>query len=305
MMKILAFLGKVLGAYKEHGKGETYFVCPFCHHNRPKFAINLHSLKWHCWHCNKRGNSLVVLCKQLDLSREQIAELKRLLSADDARKYAQFDEFTATELSLPEEFTPLWKPKPNLSYRHALSYILKRGISVSEIIRYNIGYCTTGPYAGRVIVPSYDANDVLNYFVARAYYGNTGLKYKNPPVSKNVIVFDQLINWELPIILCEGVFDAMAIKYNAIPLLGKHLPPNLLTKMIEKQTSTVFIMLDADAQEQATELTERFDQLGLDARNVVLPRKDAGDSSLVEIWDAINHSHVYSFKDLITQKLEH
>jgi len=305
MLKILAFLKKILGDYTEHSKGETYFVCPFCHNRKRKFAINLRSMKWQCWHCSERGKSLVTLARKLDLTREQITELKTLLSADDAKKYAQHNEYTSTELALPSEFSPLWKPLTTLSYRHALAYILKRGISVPEIIRYNIGYCAMGPYAGRIIVPSYNEQNVLNYFVARSYYGNNSLKYKNPPVSKDVVVFDQLVNWEMgSVILCEGVFDAMAIKWNAIPLLGKHLPPALLTKMIEKHTQSVAIMLDADAQGPATKLAEKLVGLGLDVHNVVLGSKDAGDSLLPEIWGAISNSSTHSFKDFITQKLE-
>ena len=38
-------------------------------------------------------------------------------------------------------------------------------------------------------------------------------KYKNPPVSKNVTIFENHINWKKPITLCEGVFD-VSIKRN-------------------------------------------------------------------------------------------
>ena len=37
-------------------------------------------------------------------------------------------------------------------------------------------------------------------------------KYKNPDVSRDIIPFELFINWDLPIILCEGLFDAIAIK---------------------------------------------------------------------------------------------
>jgi len=303
-MTILPFLTEILGEYKEHAKGETYFVCPFCHHPKPKFAINANTLKWHCWHCNERGNSVVSLANKLKLSNKKIIELKKLLSSDDLTRH-EIVERPEELLELPNEFSPLWKPNKTLSYRHALSYILNRGISVPEIIRYNIGYCATGPYAGRVVVPSYDSDNDLNYFVARAYYGNTSLKYKNPPTSKNVIVFDRLINWQLPIILVEGVFDAIAVKYNAIPLLGKHVPPVLLTKIIESQTPEVFVMLDADAQTSALELTRKFDYLGIESKNVVPTHKDAGESTMHEIWESIRSSRPYSMHDLIVQKLSH
>ncbi len=40
-----------------------------------------------------------------------------------------------------------------------------------DIIKYNIGFCNEGPYGGRVIIPSYDDNGKLNYFIARDYKG--------------------------------------------------------------------------------------------------------------------------------------
>ena len=49
-------------------------------------------------------------------------------------------------------------------------------------------------------------NGKLNYFVGRDFYAST-LKYKNPPIPKDVIGFDLYVNWSLPIILVEGVFD--------------------------------------------------------------------------------------------------
>ncbi len=37
------------------------------------------------------------------------------------------------------------------------------------------------------------------------------------------IPFEIFINWNSPIIRCEGMFDAISIKRNAIPLLGKNI----------------------------------------------------------------------------------
>lgn len=61
------------------------------------------------------------------------------------------------------------------------------------------------------------------------------MKYKNPPAPKDTVIFDLYINWNMPVILCEGVFDAIAIKRNAIPLLGKTVQDALLQKN-DKQT---------------------------------------------------------------------
>ena len=47
------------------------------------------------------------------------------------------------------------------------------------------------------------------------------MKYRNSTTSKDIIGFDLFINWDEPIILCEGVFDQMAFKKTLIPLLVK------------------------------------------------------------------------------------
>ena len=40
------------------------------------------------------------------------------------------------------------------------------------ISKYSIGYTTEGPYRGRIIVPSFDKNEEINYFVSRSYVGH-------------------------------------------------------------------------------------------------------------------------------------
>ena len=74
------------------------------------------------------------------------------------------------------------------------------GLPTIDFIKYSIGYCTSGEYGGRVIIPSYSESNQLNYFIARSYDGNF-YKYRNPEVSKDVIFFENLINWNAPIIL--------------------------------------------------------------------------------------------------------
>ena len=46
-------------------------------------------------------------------------------------------------------------------------------------------------YDNRIIIPSYDSDGKLNYFVGRDI-DNSKLKYKNPPVSKDVIDLNYL-----------------------------------------------------------------------------------------------------------------
>ena len=82
--------------------------------------------------------------------------------------------------------------------------MLKRGLRPEDIVKYNIGYCETGEYEDKIIIPSYDERGRLNFFVGRSFY-QSKFKHKNPKVSKNIVGFDLLINWDIPLVLCEGI----------------------------------------------------------------------------------------------------
>jgi DNA primase len=102
-----------------------------------------------------------------------------------------------------------------------------------------------------VVIPSYNSNGKLNYFTARSFEKDPYIKYRNPEASRDIIPFELFINWDLPIILCEGPFDAMAIKRNVIPLFGKNIQPALMKKIVESKVEKIYIALDDDAMEQA------------------------------------------------------
>ena len=56
-----------------------------------------------------------------------------------------------------------------------------------------------------------------------------------------------MINWNVPIVLCEGAFDAISIKRNAIPLFGKNISKKLMQKLVTSEVKKVYLALDKDA----------------------------------------------------------
>ena len=300
-MNLISLLSQILGDYKEFGKGEVYFTCPFCHNHKRKFAVNVLKNAFHCWHCGAKGRSLITLFKRLDVSPSQLKELRSLLSDDQINNYIEED--TNTELYLPPGFKPLWIPSKSIHYINAIKYLKNRGITGYDIIRYQMGYTMDGPYASRIIIPSYDSNNKLNYFLARSFY-ESGLKYKNPPVSKNVIVFENQINWKMPLVLCEGVFDAIAIRRNAIPLLGKFVPRKLLKMMIKNKVKEVFVALDDDAITEAREIEQNLSQYGIDVKLVNLDKKDPSELGFKDTWECISNASRSTFKDYIGGRLQ-
>ena len=128
-----------------------------------------------------------------------------------------------------------------------------------------------------IIIPSYDKNGKLNYFTSRSFEKDAYIKYRNPDCSRDIIPFELFINWDSPLILCEGPFDAIAIKRNAIPLLGKNIQTNLLKRIAESTVKKIYVALDTDALKQSLKHCEYFINQGKEVYLVELEGKDPSE----------------------------
>jgi len=158
-------------------------------------------------------------------------------------------------------------------------------------------------YSRRVIIPSYDLNGQLNYFISRSYYTEEKMKYKHPPISKNIIAFESQINWNEPIILCEGVFDAITIKRNAIPLLGKFPSKQLVEKIFMSGVSDIVISLDNDAINEALKAAEYFRKQGINVKMMYLRDKDASDMGYEKFYEELTKTKEFSSEELLLNKI--
>ncbi len=301
-MEVVSLLDKVLKSRGQSLKKSNEYMwwSPFTQHHKPKLQINIHTGKWHCWVSNQGGHNLFQLFKKVGATRKDFRELSKLLG--ETTFYNTKNEPGNLDIKLPDEFKSLSEPHISIIKDHAMLFLKKRGITEQDIIRYNLGYCSEGPYNNRIIIPSYDSNGKLNYFVGRDFYSST-LKYKNPPIPKDVIGFDLYVNWSLPIILVEGVFDAMSVKSNSIPLFGKSILPRLYQKIVEKKVKDIFIVLDSDAFDDAIQMTEKFVNEGINVNFVKLDGQDPNDLGYKKMITKINNSLPMDFKQIMEMKL--
>ena len=302
MNKIVNLLNRVLNSSgrKLKKQNEYMYWSPFVSHHKPKLQINIQTQKWHCWVSNVGGRTLFQLLKKVGASKQHFDELRGLV--DDKYYVNTRTQEAKTPLSLPPEFKSLSNGGDSIVKRHALNYLYKRGIDDSDILKYNIGYCDEGLYSNRIIIPSYDADGKLNFFVGRDFY-NSKMKYRNSPTTKNIIGFDLFINWDEPIILCEGVFDAMAFKRNAIPLFGKNVMSNLQKKIIETKVKVIYLALDNDALEDTIKISEYFINNGIDVRMMKFKEKDPSEIGFESLLYLINKTTKTKFSDLMRLKL--
>jgi DNA primase len=302
-LQIITILDSTLGVGSSLKGNEQAHHCPFCNHHKKKLQINLDTQRWHCWVCDSKGRSIYSLLRKLNVDIRDLNKVKDVYG--DEPEYDSKEEFVA-KLQLPKEFKQLYfKPTGsfNPSYNQAIHYLSKRGIAKADIVKHNIGYCEDGLYGGRVIIPSYDDGGELNYFVARSFYEDEPYKYKNPPISRDVIVFENQINWNEPITLVEGVFDSFSVKRNVIPLLGKFLLSKLKNKIMERGVKEVTIMLDSDAVADSTKHTEWFINNGIKVRNIIPTDKDAGEMGFKKVNELLKDAKETGWDDLVLSKL--
>ena len=302
-IELIQLIDKVLNSKGQSlSKANEYmWWSPFITHHKPKLQVNIQTGKWHCWVSNQGGHNLYQLFKKVGAGYQDFKLLNQLLG--ETTFYQKDTDKKSEVIQLPQEMKSLSDKKDkSIIKEHALRFLRKRGITSEDIKRYNLGYCSEGVYQNRIIIPSYDSIGKLNYFVGRDFYAST-LKYKNPPIPKDVIGFDLYVNWSLPIILVEGVFDAMSIKNNSIPLFGKTILPKLYGKIVENKVKDIFIILDSDAFDDAIQITEKFVNEGISVNFVKLDGKDPNDLGYKQMITQIDNSLPMDFKQIMEMKL--
>jgi DNA primase len=154
-----------------------------------------------------------------------------------------------------------------------------------------------------VIIPSYGEYGNLNYFTGRSFEKEPYVKYRNPSWSRDIVPFELFINWDLPIILCEGPFDAIAIKRNAIPLLGKNIQRSLMKKIVSSNVEKIYLALDTDALNRALEFAETFLDSGKRVYLVELQDKDPSEMGFENFTKLVQNAQSLNYENLFEKKL--
>jgi len=303
---LVYLIDSVLGKGKSTSKGNKAYHCPSCNHHKLKLEINLdetspHFQFYQCWVCGFKGKKLTSLFKKLEVDFDKVNQLKLLVKSSPKDKVQIVDN---KKVKLPDEFISLVNPPKNISTKHALHYLKNRNITKEDIIKYNIGYCEFGKFANMIIIPSYDEKGNLNYFTARNFDKNSSIKYRNPDVSRDIIGLELFINWNTPIILCEGMFDAIAIKRNVIPLLGKTIQNSLMKKIVNSTVQKIYIALDKDAIKQALSFCEELINEGKEVYLVDINDKDPSDMGFEKFTNLIQNTLPLTFSNLFEKKLQ-
>lgn len=179
-------------------------------------------------------------------------------------------------------------------------YLKRRGVDESQGWFFKIGVSDDPAFIGRVVIPSFDAEGMLNFYTARTLTNKQYGKYLNASVNKTEIIFNEInINWQKELTVTEGPFDLLRCNENATCILGSELNEHhfLFQSIIEHGTPVV-LALDDDKQERQEKIAELLTSYNIHVRILDLGHHsdvgemsgDAFDSALAEarVWDRFN-----------------
>jgi hypothetical protein len=107
----------------------------------------------------------------------------------------------------------------------------------------------------------------------------------------------------MPIILCEGVYDAIAIRRNAIPLLGKFPSKKLVEKIFLESVKEIYIALDDDARDEAIKVADYFRKQGIKVKIVYLKEKDPSELGYDGFFNELKRSKEFTSDELLLNKI--
>jgi hypothetical protein len=291
---------RLLGQPNLEGK-EYIFFCPYCKYGKKKMSINFEKNKFKCWHCGRAGSSV----------RKIVYDFGSSSLIDEVNKFndisGEFQKYEKLKNSIVQQEKPVeleWNidyslvPLYDTDNKHVEYLKNKRKMSYYDFVYWKPYVSTNEQYWEYVFFPSFDSEFKLNYYIARDITGLRKEKYHTPKgISKDKIIFNEHnIDWNKPITLVEGIFDAISGGENFIPILGSTLDVNsrLYEKIVISECET-YLMLDGDALSKAKKIISNFMKFGIQIKLVKLPDSiDPGEMTRQEIMIAKQNYVVYN-----------
>jgi hypothetical protein len=220
-------------------------------------SANLESGYWHCFRCGSRG----WLKDPPDRDAQMAQAAGRPVTAGPPEGYEVLTGCRALSAAPANNY---------LAYRRRKS----RGNPRPEVVEAaQVGVCLSGPYFGRIIVPMLAADGATWLgWIGRAWRDDVDLKYRcSDGLDRGNLYNAAAIGEQTtePVLVVEGIFDALALWPDAVAVLGKPTPDQL--DMLAASPRPVVMALDGDAWEEGWALAHVLKLKGQRAGAIRLP----------------------------------
>jgi len=286
----------------EPGEENLHLRCPVCKDSRrekKKLYVQLDTGWYNCWVCNISGKNINYLFRKYASSyASQCVELfptnQNLEPIQEEKK----------PVELPPDIKLLQSMLYDPDARDVEKYLRARGVSRADMYRWRICVSNDFKFRRKVIFPSFDTTGKLNYYTSRSI-DETKFKYTNAKVPKKEIIFNEIdINWQDPIVLVEGVFDAIKCPDNAVVALGSTLSKkSALFQKLSKNQSTVIVAFDEDAADKSHRVCKLLNSAGCKVFRISVTGNDLGSRTKQEVKDLLQNIIPWTQELLISQKI--
>jgi len=223
------YLSELIQAYYEYRphaskENEVLVNCPFCADNGHspdtefKLGVNTQKELGHCHRCDWRAGGRNLYSHLAE--EANVHECYETDTEEHTLEKPKKTEFTLKRVTLPKEFEPLWQGDLDSLGRRALKYLTDRGITEGQLRRHKIGFCGTGKYGYRILLPI-TFKGICVSFTARSFV-NAEPKYLISDGEKF------LYGWptkrrKTRCLLVEGPFDVLNVEHYTkdFDVLGK------------------------------------------------------------------------------------
>ena len=252
-------LRSCLNIKKETKTHEYVCDCVFCGKEGHMY-VNKNTQLFDCKKCGEYGNIYKLLSH---LGKTYLLGGRTIQADDEIRSLKSLNESEDEEVVL-EELPVVKMPAGWKVSKNSTAYLLGRGISAADCVRYNIGDTKlVSKFKNYVLIPIYDNNKVRG-FIGR--YGSKQvpdgkLRYNNSigtEFAKLMFGYDEIVSGETStVVLVEGIFDKIAVdktlglwdsnEVKCVCTFGKKISAYQIEKLKSKNVHRVLLLYDFDA----------------------------------------------------------
>jgi hypothetical protein len=256
--------------------------CPFPECGKSNHLyVNARSGKWICHVCGQASHDIKRLLIQVE-GYDWLKSGAGLMGMGEAPEPEQEPEPKEPErinTPLPPEYIPVWDGE-RWSFP---KYLTSRNINRKTARRLDLGYCSSGEYANRIILPI--RCPLGNSFTSRMVHNYTRIRYKAGEHAGRLLYGWESLRWYRgKVVLVEGPFDAIKViqsGYAAIALMGKLLS-RTKTPLLNSIDRELVVMLDEEAGKESIKVAR---ELG---SKIAVAKNDPGDMDKEEIHNAVS-----------------
>ena len=311
----LEFIDKHIQNYTLSKDGVNLSIwCPFCkdsNKNKLKMVIHLEKCFYHCWVCDKKGSNISYLFSRIS---KKLSDLSKSVFVNRKSKLNIFEDNEEDEkiepVNLPDGFKFFIQDfdLSNPDVRDVFLYAKNRGINKHKLHILRAGYSLSNDLRRYLILPSYDKDGELNFYVSRNIDADTScsFKYKNATVPKKSIIFNEInIDWNIPLTIVEGPLDLLKTNDNATCLLGSALNEDMkLFQEIVRHKTKINLALDSDVYHKTIRIAKLLSSYDVDV-DILDTRgsEDVGDMSKERFNEILNNSKSFNENDTLLAKI--